>query len=242
MDGLLSCERLENVARIVIDDGKVNAMSIPMLNALHAAFDRAAAEEAGAVILAARGRVFSAGFDLNTLRGGVAEDLHRQLSLGAELALKLLTFPRPVVTAVQGAAYPMGAFLVLSSDFRLSAAGDHRIGLNEVRIGLTPPRFAVETARQRLAPAWFDRTVVTGEMFAPNDALTAGFYDRIVPAETLQAEALAVAENLAGIPTAFHHGAKLRARGAAIAAIRAAIDEDLTLDQARSRVASRPAA
>ncbi|MEC9432445.1 MAG: crotonase/enoyl-CoA hydratase family protein [Pseudomonadota bacterium] len=241
MNGLLEIEAAGAAMRIVIDDGKVNAMSIPMLEALHAAFDRAAQEEAGAVILTARGRVFSAGFDLNTLRGGVAEDLHRILTLGAELALKLLTFPRPVVAAVPGAAFPMGAFLVLSSDLRLSSPGVHRIGLNETRIGLAVPRFAVEVARQRLTPAVFNRTVTTGEMFPPDEALAAGFYDRLVPADALQAEAEAAAADLATIPTAFHHPSKLRARAPAIAAIRAAIDEDLTLEAAKARVAARAA-
>jgi enoyl-CoA hydratase len=42
-----------------------------------------------------------------------------------------------------GNAYPMGAFLILSSDHRIAAEGDYRIGMNEVAIGLTVPRFAI---------------------------------------------------------------------------------------------------
>jgi enoyl-CoA hydratase len=37
----------------------------------------------------------------------------------------------------------MGAFLILSSDHRIAAEGDYRIGMNEVAIGLTVPRFAI---------------------------------------------------------------------------------------------------
>ena len=108
--------------------------------------------------------------------------------LQAELALRILSFPYPVVAACHGNAYPMGAFLIMSSDHRLAAEGDYRIGMNEVAIGLTVPRFAIEVARQRLAPAYFSRVVMTAEMFGPAEAATAGFFDRVVPAERLEVE------------------------------------------------------
>ncbi len=52
------------IARIVLDDGKVNVMSVAMLAALHEAFDQAKRDGA-VVILTGRGKTFSAGFDLN---------------------------------------------------------------------------------------------------------------------------------------------------------------------------------
>lgn len=235
------------VARITLDDGKVNVMSIPTLEALHAAFDRAERDRLP-VLLSARGRAFSAGFDLKALRGGEAVTVHRILNLGAELALRVLSFPGPVVAAVQGAAYPMGAFLVLGADLRLSATGDHPIGLNEMRIGLVTPRFAIEMARQRLSPAHFNRTVCLGEMFPPEEALRAGFYDRLVAPEALEAEAMAAARDLAALDFDALAVVKRRARGAAIDAVRAAIDEDLTLaavrerEQALARVRAKAAA
>ena len=55
-----------------------------------------------------------------------------------------------------------------------------------VAIGLTVPRFAIEIARQRLTPAYFSRAVMTAEMFAPEEAVTAGFFDRVVAADQLE--------------------------------------------------------
>jgi enoyl-CoA hydratase len=72
-----------------------------------------------------------------------------------------------VVAACHGNAFPMGAFLIMSCDHRIAAEGNYRIGMNEVAIGLTVPRFAIEIARQRLTPAYFSRVVMTAEMFAP---------------------------------------------------------------------------
>src|SRR5258706_6146609 len=79
---------------------------------------------------------------------------------------------------------------------RLAAQGPYKIGLNEVAIGITVPQFGIEVARQRLTPAYFSRTVMTGDMFAPPDAVTAGFFDRIVPAASLDATVDQAAETL----------------------------------------------
>ena len=61
----------DRIATIAMDDGKVNAFSIPMLKAVHAAFDQA--ERDGAiVILTGREGYFSAGFDLKIFAGGMS--------------------------------------------------------------------------------------------------------------------------------------------------------------------------
>src|SRR5439155_141247 len=185
MPDLATYSRSGPIATITMDDGKANVMSLAMLNALHAAFDEAERDKT-VPILKARGKHFSGGFDLNVFAKGSAEDQYLMLKAGAELALRLLSFPLPVVAACHGNAFPMGAFLVLSSDHRIAAEGNYRIGMNEVAIGLTVPRFAIEIARQRLTPAYFSRVVMTSEMLGPAEALTAGFFDRVVPADELE--------------------------------------------------------
>ena len=221
-----------------MNDGKANVMSVQMLNALLAAFDEAERDKV-VVVLSARGRHFSGGFDLNVFAKGSAEAQYLMVKAGAELALRILSFPFPVVTACHGNAYPMGAFLIMSSDHRIAAEGDHRIGMNEVAIGITPPRWAIEIARQRLTPACLSRTVVTGEMFGPTEAVTAGFFDRLVPAADLARAANEAALAISKISLANHAVAKQRLRGEAIAKIRQLIDEDITPKYGEDRVASR---
>ncbi len=121
---------------IVMNDGKANVMSVAMLNALLAAFDEAERDKA-VTVLSARGKHFSGGFDLNVFAKGGADEQYAMVKAGAELALRILSFPFPVVAACQGNAYPMGAFLIMSSDHRIAAEGDYRIGMNEVAIGIT---------------------------------------------------------------------------------------------------------
>jgi len=213
------------IATISMDDGKVNVFSIPMLQALHEAFDRA--ERDGAVVvLTGRDGYFSAGFDLKTIAGGT-EPLLEMLTLGATLAERLLGFGRPVVSTCTGHAYPAGAFLLLSSDVRIGADGPYRIGLNEVRIGLTVPWFAVELARYRLHPACFDATVVNATMYDPHEAVVAGFLDRVVPAATLRSAGLDAAAAAAELDPVAHAATKRRARAQALVAVRGAIESEL---------------
>jgi enoyl-CoA hydratase len=241
MTNLATYSRSGPVGSIVMDDGKANVMSLDMLNALHAAFDRAEKDKT-AVILKARGKHFSGGFDLGVFAKGSAGEQYLMVRAGAELALRILSFPTPVVAACQGNAFPMGAFLIMSSDHRIAAEGNYRIGMNEVAIGLTVPRFAIEIARQRLTPGYFSRVVMTAEMFGPAEAVTAGFFDRVVAADALERAAEEAAQALSTLNMAAHAATKARARGAAIKMIRAMIDEDITPQYGENRVTSRASA
>jgi enoyl-CoA hydratase len=219
----------DGVATITMDDGKVNVFSIPMLRAVHAAFDRA--EHDGAVVvLRGRDNYFSAGFDLKVLSSPDPGPVIEILTLGATLAERVLSFPRPVVVACTGHAYPAGAFLLLAADLRLGADGPFRIGLNEVKIGLTVPWFAIELARHRLHPTYFDRTVVNATMYAPDEAVVAGFLDRVVPPDQLGPASLDGANELAGLDAAAHVATKHRARAGALAALRSAIERELSVE------------
>lgn len=238
MNQLVRYETAGSIAKVSMDDGKVNVMSSAMLKALHDALDRAQ-QEKSVVVLTGREKIFSAGFDLKVFAKGEAEEIYAMMRLGAELALRILSFPTPVVTACGGNAFPMGAFLLLASDVRVGTDGPFRIGLNEVAIGIAVPSFGIELARQRLTPAHFNRIVVTGEMLAPREAAVAGFLDHVVAAEELQATADTLASALTKIDLAAHAATKERVRSPAARAIRAAIDAEITLETYQGIVAAR---
>ncbi len=128
------------------------------------------------------------------------------------MAERILSFPAPVVASCTGHAFPAGAFLLLSADTRIGADGPFKLGLNEVRIGLTLPWFAVALARHRLTPASFDRAAVTGTLLDPRAALEAGFLDAVVAPDDLAPAARAAAEDLSGVDRAAHAATKLRVR------------------------------
>ncbi|HKJ36647.1 MAG TPA: crotonase/enoyl-CoA hydratase family protein [Solirubrobacterales bacterium] len=208
------------VAEIKMDDGKVNALSAEMLGSISACLDRAEEEEAEAVVLTGTGGTFSAGFDLRTELDGWPE----MLVAGARLAERMLSFPRPIVAACNGNALAMGGFVLLSADHRVGARGDYKIGLNEVRIGLTVPWFGIEIARHRLTAPYFDRCTASGVVLGPEEATAAGFLDELADPGDVRAVAHGVAEELTSVKPDAHAATKLRIRAAPLAGIRDGID------------------
>jgi enoyl-CoA hydratase len=225
MTTLITYHLEDSIATITMDDGKVNALSPNMLAEIGAAFDRAEADRA-VVVLAGRPGVFSAGFDLKVLTGA-GDPAIAMVRSGFELSERLLSFPLPVVIACTGHALAMGSFLLLSGDYRVAAAGSYKFAANEVAIGLTMPRAAIEIARQRLTPACFNRAVILAETFSPVNAVEAGFADRVVEAADVHDVARDVASAMTALDMRAHAASKLRLREQTLTAIRAAIDADV---------------
>jgi enoyl-CoA hydratase len=225
MPGAVTYARTDPVSTITIDDGKVNVFTIPLLRSPHDAFDHAERDQT-VVLLKGRPGCFTAGFDLQTL-GGPRQDVITILRLGASLAERILSFPAPVTIACTGDAFPAGAFLLMAADARIGAEGPFRLGLNEVRIGLTLPWFAIVLARHRLTPARFDRTAVAGDMFDPQTAREAGLLDTVVPPPELDSFALEVAQDLGSVDRGAHAATKLRVRTAVLNELRASIEAEL---------------
>lgn len=241
MSGRVRCEVRDGVACINLDDGKVNVMSAAMLTDIGAALDRAEKSAEVVVLRSARPGIFSAGFDLKVFAAGDAARSLEMVRAGAELALRLASFSLPTVGVVEGHAFPMGTFLLLASDVRLGARGPHRMGLNEVAIGIAPPGFAIELARSRVHPAWLSRTVTLGEMYEPEDALVAGFLDRVVAPDVIDTTLGEITAALRSIHRQSHATAKRRLRQSTMEAMRAAIDRELTLAAYEATNATRAA-
>lgn len=224
MSNIVSYQEKENVAAITIDDGKANAVSPQFVEEVNEALDQAESDNA-VVVLTGRPGKFSAGFDLSivTQDGEAREKLVKS---GAELAIRLLGFPTPVIIACNGHSLAMGGLLLLSTDLRIGVAGDYKIGLNEVAIGMTMPYFGVEIARARLAPVYFSRSVVNAEIYTPQGAVEAGFLDTVVPEEQLMETAIQSARAFAEYNLSAHYATKLRVRENALNAINNAIRKE----------------
>jgi enoyl-CoA hydratase len=227
MDTIVSYRLDGPIATIAMDDGKVNAMSPRMIREVGAAFDRAEADRA-VVVLTGRDGVFSAGFDLPTLRAGGAESIG-MVRAGFELAERILSFPFPVVVACTGHAVAMGVFLVLSGDYRVGVEGGFRLAANEVAIGLTMPYPAIEILRNRLTPSAFNRAVMLAEPFSPANAVETGFLDAVVKADDLAATARTIATAASTLDMTAHAASKLRARGAMLTAMRTGTDAQYSI-------------
>jgi enoyl-CoA hydratase len=215
-----------DVASIFFDDGKANALSHAAISALDEALDQAATE-AKAVVIAGRPGRFSAGFDLSVMNSG-ADAVRALVRAGADLSVRLYSFECPVVLACTGHALAAGAILLMAGDVRIGAAGEFKIGLNEVTLGMPVPRFATELARDRLSRRHVTAATSLATIYSPDGALDAGFLDAVVAPEvvvtTAQERAAALASTLSG--PAFR-STRTNVRGAVASAIRAELDADL---------------
>src|SRR3989442_10339074 len=95
----------DNVAQITLDDGKVNAMALAFFEGLNAALDRAERERPGAVVIAGRAGVFSAGLNLKLLPPLPPPQPAR--TMGALRRTLLRGFPLPIPTLAPGPRHPL---------------------------------------------------------------------------------------------------------------------------------------
>lgn len=212
---------------ISFDDGKANALSHAAISALDAALNQAEEAGARALLLAGRPGRFCAGFDLSVMQAGpqAARDL---VGAGARMLLRLYMFGAPVVLACTGHAMAGGAVFLMAGDHVIGVDGEFKIGLNEVQIGMPLPVFAVELARNRLAPGHLNAATQLARLYSPREAVEAGYLHQVVPPDQLLEQSLGLATVLAGAlsPAAFK-GTRQRLRGAVAAHVEATLEEDL---------------
>ena len=225
-NSLVTVEIIDGVAVIKLDDGKANALSLPMQSASNSALDQAQQAKLP-VVITGRSGILSAGFDLKTLAasGQPAVDM---LNGGIEIAIRLLSFETPVVVACGGHAIAMGVFLLQCGDYRIGVAGNFKYSANEVAIGMTMPWSTIEILRQRLTPAALSRAILLAETFTPTNGVENGLIDRVVATEAeLLPTALGTAKSFSALNGAAHAASKNRLRGEVVAAIRDGLAKDL---------------
>lgn len=222
----LASYTLDNkVAVIQMDDGKANALSRPMIDALLAALARAE-QEASAIVLAGRPEKFCAGFDLRVMMSGpeAAKDL---LRAGSDLLMKLYGATVPLVIACTGHALAGGALVVLTGDYRIGAQGPFKIGLNEVSLGMPVPVLAMELARDRLSKRALVQATLLGQIYDAEGALRVGYLDEVVTPDQVLERAKAEAARLGALSRPAFRATKTRLRGKTIEYITATMDSDM---------------
>ena len=164
-----------------------NAFDDAMIKDLDAALHEVGSNEAVRVlVLAGRGKSFSAGADLNYMKRAAqfskSENIKDAMCLGRML-LTLRTMPVPTIALVQGAAFGGGVGLVAACDVVL-AATSAQFALTEVKLGLVPAMispFVIDAIGARQARRYFQ----TAERFDAAQAKLIGLVHEVVDEEAL---------------------------------------------------------
>jgi enoyl-CoA hydratase len=214
-------EEADSIAIIRIDDGKVNAFTLPLLRSLSDALDTALARDKAALILGSE-RCLSAGFDLAAMRSDA--DTRRTLVLaGLEVALKVFESPIPVVVGCTGHAIAAGTLLLLGADHVVVGDGPVKIGFNETTIGIELSPFVLELARYRILPSAYNQ-ILRGNLFGAEAAQRAGYVDEVVPSEDLLPRSLEATNQMAGLDPLSYRRTKEAMRSTTASALRSALE------------------
>ena len=180
----------------------VNALDPALCAELGRAIGEAIAAGASGLVLSGGPKVFSAGLDVPFLvRLGDDRTALRNAWEGFfAVARALVHAPVPVVAALGGHAPAGGCVLALCCDYRVMAAGDFRIGLNETQVGLVAPEGIQRLMRRAVGTARAERLLVAGELVEAERALRIGLVDELAPPEEVTARAIARLQHLLALP------------------------------------------
>ena len=175
-----------------------NAFDDALIAELSAALAELAADEVvRVVLLAGRGRSFSAGADLAWMKrmaGYSPAENEADATAMAEMLRRLDSLPKPTVALVQGAAMGGGVGLVAACDIAL-AAEDAQFALSEVRLGLIPAAISPYVIAA-MGPKAARRYFLTAERFDAMQARALGLVSGVFSVGELAAEGARLADLL----------------------------------------------
>jgi len=179
----------DGVATITMNRGeRYNPLSTAMIAALSQAFD-AVGKDASVrvVVLAGSGRGFCAGHDLKEMRAHPDAAWQQRLFDGcAEMMLRIVRLPQPVIARVHGIATAAGCQLTAMCDLAV-AASEAKFALSGINAGLFCSTPAVSVGRNINRKRAMEM-LLTGDMIGAETAKDWGLVNRVVPADRLDAE------------------------------------------------------
>jgi len=190
----------ESVAILRFAHGKVSALDAEFCLTLSREIAAIAASEATALVVTGSGSAFSAGVDLFAFLNGGDDYARRFLPALDAFFRTLLTFPKPLVAAVNGHAIAGGCVVTATCDHRVMAEGSARIGLPELIVGVPFPALPLEIMAAQLTPQVLRDLIFSGRLVECQEALRLGLVDEVVAPDALLDRALEHADRLARIP------------------------------------------
>ncbi len=200
-DNLLLREDLGPVARLTLNNPKkFNPLSRAMLAQLQSHFDALANDESiRVIILAATGKAFSAGHDLNEMRANSPDDFAKALlDECSRMMVTMTQLPQPVIAQVQGIATAAGCQLVANSDLAIASTAA-KFAVSGVNLGLfcTTPGVALS---RNIARKTALEMLLTGDFIDARTALEKGLVNRLAEPDELNDATLAFAHSIASKP------------------------------------------
>ncbi len=177
---------------------KKNAISRAMCEALLSALDVAGPDqEVRAVVVTGANGTFCSGGDFDDMRDRDLAGWREHFDHIIRLARRIISYPKPVVAAVEGWAVGAGLSLACCCDL-IVAAEDARFAYGFDKVGVLPDMGLIHTLPVRVGVVRARQIMIWGERFDATQAKADGLVDRIVPSGKALEAALAAADVAAG--------------------------------------------
>ena len=171
----------DRIARITLDDGKMNVMNWEFFSELNACLDKAEQDQAQVLIFTAKPGVFSAGLDLKLLPTLSFQEQIKFQRTFATTMLRLYLFPIPTIAAYCGHSIAGGAILSYACDRFMAVDGPYKIQINEIANHMVLPSWILLICRSSIPPGFWKEALLHAHVYTPREAFEKGIIDDLIP-------------------------------------------------------------
>lgn len=181
----LNIELKDNYAIVQLNNGKVNAINLPLLKDLQQTFDQLDKDEQiKGAILAGRPHVFSAGLDVMSLASMNEAQMQDFWESYMYVMQNLVSFSKPLVCAITGYAPAGATIFALCTDYRIMGKGaKHVMGMHEFKMHMQIPEMLCDVYAYHLGELKSWKAVQQAKLYNSDDALAEGLVDESVEVE-----------------------------------------------------------
>jgi enoyl-CoA hydratase len=201
MEPLVLSETRDRVGWVTLNRPKaLNALNDELIDQLGAALRRFDRDDGiGAIVITGSEKAFAAGADIAAMKDWSFIDVFKNDFITRNWDA-LQRIRKPLIAAVSGYALGGGCELAMMCDL-IIAADNARLGQPEIKLGIIPGAGGTQRLPRAVGKAKAMDLVLTGRTMDAGEAERSGLVARVVPAERLHEEALAVAKTIAGYST-----------------------------------------
>lgn len=184
---------------ITLNRPPANSYNLAFVRDLAAAVDQIGDDDSirGVVVKSALAKFFSAGADVKAF----GENTHAgnmQMINAEHVALeKIEQTPKIFIAMIAAHCLGGGLEIALACDLRFGGAGDYKLGLPEVTLGLLPGNGGTQRLPRLIGKSKALELMITGRTLTPQEALSHGILDRLISMEELEEQTMGYARRLA---------------------------------------------
>jgi enoyl-CoA hydratase/carnithine racemase len=197
----VEASKQDGVSVITLNDPQQrNALSLEMRQELYVRLREAASDDGcRAIVLTGAGGHFCAGSNVKQMNVTSISAGRTRLQFMHQIMGYIFSGPKPVITAIEGAAAGAGMSIAAASDYAV-AATNAKFAASFLRVGLVPDMGALWTVPRRIGLSRAKRFFAMGEVLSGEEAARMGLVDEAVAPGTALEAALKIADGFAAIP------------------------------------------